>query len=77
MFAIWIYSLPLLLLAGFAYWLLRNSATWLRVSVTAIIWPALPVALTLWVVIVGDQMPPNAVLVDPETLEERPIEPQP
>ncbi len=72
---IWLYSLPLLLIAGIVYWLMRRSTPWLRILVVSAIWPALPLGLSLWIVIVGDQMPPNAVLINPETLQERPHEP--
>ena len=77
MITVWIYSLPLLLVAVLVYWQMQKSRPWLRIVVAALIWPALPLALTLWIVIVGDQMPPGAVLLDPETLKERSHEPQP
>ena len=68
MLTLWTYSLPLLLVAGIVFSLMRQSPFWLRALVACSIWPLLPLAFTLWILIVGDQMPPDAVLVDPDNL---------
>jgi hypothetical protein len=68
MLTLWMYSLPLLLVAGIVFWLMRQSPFWLRALVAGSIWPVLPLAFTLWILIVGDQMPPDAVIIDPATL---------
>ncbi len=63
MIMLWIYTLPLLLVAGVVFWLMRKSALWLRVVVAGFIWLALPVGLTVWVLIVGDQPPADAIII--------------
>ncbi len=69
MFTLFLYSLPLLLVAVLIHWLMRKSPSSLRLLVAAAIWPGLLLAAILWVVIVGDQMPPDAVLIDHSQLE--------
>lgn len=65
MIMLWIYSLPLLLLAGVVFWFMRTSALWLRFAVAGSIWLVPPLVLTVWVLIVGDQPPPDAIIVAP------------
>ena len=65
MIMLWVYSLPLLLVAGFVFWLMRKSTLWLRFVVAGFIWLALPLGLTVWVLMVGDQPPPDAIIIAP------------
>jgi len=62
MIAAFLYSLPV---AVIAYFLLRKSRPLLRVVIALAIWLLPPLALIVWVLIVGDQPPPDAVLVSP------------
>ena len=62
MIAAFIYTLPVALAA---YFLLRKRGASLRVGLPLAIWLIPPLALITWVLIVGDQAPPDAVLIVP------------
>ena len=62
MITVFLYSLPIALIA---YFMLRNRGLLLRVGVPLVIGLLPPLALIIWVLIVGDQAPPDAVLVAP------------
>jgi formate hydrogenlyase subunit 3/multisubunit Na+/H+ antiporter MnhD subunit len=62
MIASFLYTLPV---AFVAYFLLRKRDTSLRVGLSLAIWLIPPLALIIWVLIIGDQAPPDAVLVVP------------
>jgi hypothetical protein len=71
MIALWLYSLPLLGVAVWIFWLMRRRALWLRLVVAGVVWLLPPVSLTALVLIVGDRPLPNAVTVAPGSAAKR------
>jgi hypothetical protein len=65
MITLWLYSLPLLGVAGWVFWLMRRRALWLRLVVAGVIWLLPPLALTALVFVVGGHPPQDAVTVVP------------
>ena len=65
MIYLWLIPLPIAILV---YFLMRTASPRVLRIVAGVIWPGVPLILTIWILIVGDQMPSDAVLVDPATL---------
>lgn len=51
--------------AAIACLLLRNKGSRLRYGVSIALWLGLPVLFLVYVLIIGDQMPPDAVIIAP------------
>lgn len=62
MVMIFLYSLPLALIAFF---LLRNKSVNVRLGVSLALWIVPPLVILVYVLIIGDQMPPDAVIISP------------
>lgn len=62
MVMLFLYSLPP---AVIAYFLLRKKGESLRYGVPVALWLGLPVLFIMYVLIIGDQMPPDAVVISP------------
>jgi hypothetical protein len=61
MITVWLSALAL---AAVTYLLMWRTPTRTKLLVVAVLL-AIPLALTLWIIFVGDQMPEGAILVEP------------
>jgi hypothetical protein len=71
MVAAWLLSIPLLAVAVLAFRRMRHSALYMRLLVAGAIWLLVPVALTVWVLAIGDPAPSNAVTIVPSSASPR------
>jgi hypothetical protein len=62
MFRLWSVSIAI---AGAVYWLIRRAALPVRLGVVAALL-VVPLALTIWLVRIGDKVPNNSIVVVPE-----------
>jgi hypothetical protein len=65
MLVAWLLSIPLLAIAVIAFRRMRRSSLVARLLVAGTIWLLVPVALTLWIIAVGDPAPADGVTIVP------------
>lgn len=74
MTALILYSIPFFFIAIVAFFLTTKWSMSIRVMIAGAIWLIPPIVLTLWVLYIGDQPPPDAKTVDPQTMSVTPKE---
>ena len=71
MLVVWLLSLPLLVIAILVYRRMGQSSMVARLLVASAIWLLAPVAVTVWVLSLGDPPPSDAITIVPATATPR------